>query len=63
MKYINFKFNGRDVSSKTFLSEDGIVTIEKYKNDEFVSQAITEKVVFDSYIKEKLEERSITIIQ
>lgn len=63
MNYVNFKFVGRGISSEAFLSEEGIVTMLKYKNGKLVDKARTEKDVFDEYIKVKLEEEAITIVQ
>ena len=62
MDYLNFKFNGRNISSEAFLSEEGIVTLLKFEDGKFVDQAKTTKDVFDSYIEEKLEDELITII-
>ncbi len=36
MNYVNFKFNGRNVSSEAFLSEEGIVTLLKFKDGKLV---------------------------
>lgn len=62
MNFVNFRFNGRNISSEAFLSEAGIVTLLKFKDGKLVDQAKTNKDVFDSYIEEKLEDKLITII-